>query len=138
MYPDISRSITGPSIFQHSFLHLVGVENPTETRPMRGMWAGEKSEPTTTRTPAMDAFVNSEHATITTAIQAVVNEGCALMFSMTRDKGAIVITFLDGDKRAKVYVNGVEELQQAMVDLIASVSPASATPPPNSKASRSR
>lgn len=89
---------------------------------MKGMWSGEKPENTGYR-PALDSLNAVEGYLIVSGIHAVLGTGAALIFSATRDFGAICITLLDGNDRRKVYVTGVQELEQAMRDLIESLSP---------------
>lgn len=89
---------------------------------MKGLWNSEKSVDATYR-PALDALRAVDAGTLALALLAVVEHGCAFMVSATRDHGAICLTLLDGDRRHKVYPSNVQELNQALTDLIASFEP---------------
>jgi hypothetical protein len=98
---------------------------------MRGMWAGDKPRDQTVRLPAMDALCSCDPSLVCRAIQAATNDGCALTFSMTRDKGSLVVTLLNGNDRPKVYVKDAAELTQCLQDLLDSFEPTS--PPVKAK-----
>lgn len=93
---------------------------------MKGLWSGEKNVSSTYR-PAVDALraINSE--LLRNAFAVVCSTGAALMVATTRDHGAVCLTLLDGSDRRKVYCSDVQELHQALADLIESFEPA--TPP---------
>lgn len=90
---------------------------------MKGLWNSEKSVDASYR-PALDALRAVSGDTLAAALLAVVENGSAFMVSATRDHGAICLTLLDGDRRHKVYPTNVQELDQALRDLIDSLSPA--------------
>lgn len=48
------------------------------------------------------------------AIYEVTNTGDALMFSLTRDGGAVVLTVLAGDERVRQYATGEEEIAKLL------------------------
>lgn len=88
---------------------------------MKGMWSNDKSENATYRV-ALDALNAVPEGLLTSAVLAVVENGCALMVSATRDKGALCLTLLDGDKRHRVYPASAAELVAALTDLRDSLS----------------
>lgn len=47
-------------------------------------------------------------------IYMVVNLGDAIMFSRTRDGGAVVLTLLSGDDRDRAYASSEEEIAEAL------------------------
>ncbi|SRR6266705_3793729 len=51
------------------------------------------------------------------ACDAVLSQGCALMFGLTRDGGAVVLTVLDGDQRHRTYCSNQVELEAAIDSL---------------------
>lgn len=83
---------------------------------MKGMWSNDKSENATYRV-ALDALSALPEGLLESALLAVVENGCALMVSATRDKGALCLTLLDGDKRHRVYPASAPELVAALTDL---------------------
>lgn len=91
---------------------------------MRGMWAGDKAIDPTYR-PGVDALAAVDADLVRSAIHHAVGSGAALNFAATRDGGAVVLTLLDGPNRPKVYCSNVQELHQALTDLVASIT----TPP---------
>jgi len=54
-------------------------------------------------------------------IYQVTNSGDALMFGLTRDGGAVVLTVLSGDDRTKAYATGEEEIANLLADVRAAV-----------------
>jgi len=86
---------------------------------MKGVWAdgGVTRE---TSAQAITALTRTKSELVKQAIHATLNLGAAIMFSVTRDGGALVITILDGDNRKKVYPTNVAEVTQALEDLVAS------------------
>lgn len=52
------------------------------------------------------------------AVQAVVGDGGAIMFGMTSDGGALVVTLYEGDDRKKEYLHGHEEIEQFLMGVI--------------------
>lgn len=88
---------------------------------MKGMWSNDKSENATYRV-AIDALSAIPEGLLASALLAVVESGCALMVSATRDKGALCLTLLDGDKRNRVYPASAAELTAALTDLRDSLS----------------
>lgn len=89
---------------------------------MKGLWNSEKSVDATYR-PALDALRAVDASILALALLAVVENGSAFMVSATRDHGAICLTLLDGERRHKVYPSNVQELDQALRDLIESFAP---------------
>lgn len=89
---------------------------------MKGMWSGDKPSNSDYK-PAVDSVSAIDPKLIATAVQAVLGTGAALIFSATRDYGAICLTLLDGNDRHKVYATNVQELQQALNDLVESMQP---------------
>ena len=83
---------------------------------MKGMWANDKSENATYRV-ASDALNSVPEGLLASVLLAVVESGCALMVSCTRDKGALCLTLLDGERRHRVYPTGAAELIAALTDL---------------------
>lgn len=83
---------------------------------MKGMWDSSKSVDTTYR-PALDALSAVDASLLARAILLAVSDGGGLMFSATRDYGAICLTLLQGDQRHKVYPSDVQALAQALSDL---------------------
>lgn len=53
------------------------------------------------------------------AVVAVIGAGAALMFGLTSDGGALVITVLDGDDRYKEYLHEGEEINFYLAELAA-------------------
>lgn len=95
----------------------------SEDLPMKGMWNSEKSANATYR-PGLDALSAVDQSLLASALHAVVSDGAALMVSATRDQGAICLTLLSGETRHRVYPSTVQELDQALRDLIESFAPA--------------
>lgn len=102
--------------------------------PMKGMWSGEKSTNAEYR-PALDSIASIEPKLLASAIQAVAGTGAALIFSCTRDFGAVCLTLLDGNDRHKVYATNAQELDQALRDLVESMSPSH---PPTPRGGKTR
>lgn len=50
-------------------------------------------------------------------VYQVTNSGDAIMFSRTRDGGAVVLTVLSGDDRQKAYATGEEEVASLLADV---------------------
>lgn len=48
------------------------------------------------------------------ALDTVLAQGCAFMFGLTRDGGAMVLTVLDGDERHRTYCSSQHDLEQAI------------------------
>lgn len=86
---------------------------------MKGVWNGEGRERTAS-TQNVTTLERTDAGKLRDAITATVQMGAALMFSGTRDGGAVVLTLLDGDNRRKVYPTDVAELDAALTDLIES------------------
>lgn len=98
---------------------------------MKGMWNSEKSADTTYR-PAIDALSAVDSKLVALALAAVVSDGAALMFGTTRDYGAVCLTLMSGNDRRKVYPSNVQELEQALRDLVESFgqeAPTAKSPP---------
>lgn len=57
---------------------------------------------------------DAEQETLWRAIQEVTNQGGALMFGLTRDGGACVLTVMDGDERIKQYATGPDEVAELL------------------------
>lgn len=51
-----------------------------------------------------------DEAAILVALSNVTGAGAALLFAVTRDGGALVVTLCDGDQRYKLYANNVDEM----------------------------
>lgn len=86
---------------------------------MKGVWAGETKKRGAS-SQAVEAMRKLKGDKLRNAITATINLGAAIMFSATRDGGAVVVTVLDGDARNKVYPTTLAELEQALDDLIES------------------
>lgn len=99
---------------------------------MKGMWNSEKSV-NTTYLPALGALSAVDASLFAIALQAVLADGGALMFSRTRDGGAICLYLMQGDSRIKVYASDAQELGQALQDLIDSLSSPPDTAPKNTR-----
>jgi hypothetical protein len=95
--------------------------NFSEGFTMKGVWSNDKSENLTYRV-ALDALSAVPEGLLASALLAVVENGCALMVSATRDKGALCLTLMDGDKRNRVYPASAAELVAALTDLRDSLS----------------
>ena len=89
---------------------------------MKGVWSGSKNTDASYR-PGIDALTAVDSALLASAILSAVEHGCALMFGATRDGGAVALTLLDGNERHKLYPQNVQELNQALRDLIESLAP---------------
>lgn len=87
---------------------------------MKGLWSKDRAELRGYK-PALDALKAIDREILTSALLAVVENGCALMIGATRDHGAISLILMDGNERHKLYPANVQELQQAFEDLIASL-----------------
>jgi len=83
---------------------------------MKGVWSGNKPQKGASN-EAVTAIRRAEVNKLRDAIADTVNMGAAIMFSGTRDGGAVVLTVLDGDARNKVYATNVAELDEALRDL---------------------
>ena len=97
--------------------------------PMKGIWGNEKSVNTEYK-PAVDALRAIPGELLGRALASVVSDGGALMVAATRDYGAICLTLLQGTERKKVYLSTVQELEQALRDLIDTFEPETLTLPP--------
>lgn len=105
---------------------------------MRGAFAGDTSVNPVNRS-ASDYLRACDRSTLVDAIAAAVSDGVAVLFALTRDHGAVVVTVLDGDKRHKAYANNQEEFDGLVGDLAASFAGGNDTPPNSPvKASRKR
>lgn len=60
------------------------------------------------------SWEDADQETIWRAIQEVTNNGDALMFSKTRDEGAVVLTVLSGDDRIRQYATGADEIAELL------------------------
>jgi hypothetical protein len=87
---------------------------------MKGLWSKDKGDLRGYK-PALDALKAIDREILTSALLAVVENGCALMIGATRDHGAVSLILMDGNERHKLYPANVQELQQAFEDLIASL-----------------
>lgn len=99
---------------------------------MKGIWSIEKSADTTYR-PAIDALSAVDSKLLALAFAAVVSDGAALMVGTTRDYGAICLTLMSGNDRRKVYPSNVQELDQALRDLVDSFGQSEQLPPTSAK-----
>lgn len=99
---------------------------------MRGMWNKEKSVNSSHR-PALDALTAVEPSLLGKAIYAAIADGGALMFAATRDFGAINLTLMSGEQRVKVYPTNVQELNEALTDLVESLTVTDSSSRPNPK-----
>jgi hypothetical protein len=102
---------------------------------MKGMWSNDKSENAVYR-EALDALNAVPEGLLASVLLAVVESGCALMFSATRDKGALVLTLLNGDARNRVYPVNVAELVAALTDLRDSLTDPAPSPAPKRRPAR--
>jgi hypothetical protein len=99
------------------------------------MWSNDKSENAVYR-EALDALSAVPEGLLASVLLAVVESGCALMFSATRDKGAIVLTLLNGDARNRVYPANAAELVAALTDLRDSLTDTAPSPAPKRRSPR--
>jgi len=53
-----------------------------------------------------------------TALDAILNQGCAIIVGVTRDNGALVLTILDNDERHRTYCSNEDELEEAINEII--------------------
>lgn len=95
---------------------------------MKGVWNKEKSVSDTYR-PALDALSAVDGSLFASAVQAAVSDGGAIMVACTRDYGAVCLTLLSGNERAKVYCANAAELAEALTDLIESLKPGASAAP---------
>lgn len=109
--------------------------NFSEGFTMRGMWSNDKSENAVYR-EALDGLSAVPEGLLASALLAVMESGCALMFSATRDKGAIVLTLLNGDARNRVYPANAAELVAALTDLRDSLIDTAPSPAPKRRSPR--
>jgi len=63
--------------------------------------------------PRMDAC-----GSLGTALDAILDNGCAIIIGSTRDGGALVLTILENDERHRTYCSNEEELDQAIHEVI--------------------
>jgi hypothetical protein len=56
------------------------------------------------------SWAKVDEAGILVAIARVTEEGAALLFGVTRDGGALVLTICDGDERLKLYGTSTDEM----------------------------
>lgn len=94
----------------------------TEVLAMKGVWNAQKATNRDYR-PGIDALTAVNKELLAVAILSAVEHGCALMFGATRDGGAVALTLLDGNDRHKLYPQNVQELDQALQDLVESLAP---------------
>lgn len=59
---------------------------------------------------AKASWEDADQETLWRTIQEVTAQGDAIMFGLTRDGGAVVLTVLSGDERVKQYATGEEEI----------------------------
>lgn len=87
-----------------------------EQPKMKGMFAKEKATARNSdNVQRMLEEISPE--LIRAAIRAAVENGACVMFAGTRDNGAIVVTLLNGQERAKAYPTSTPELEQCLQDL---------------------
>lgn len=86
---------------------------------MKGMFSGTKGASARTHN-GRAALEKAPAQLLRDTIAHVVDSGAAIMFSVTRDGGTIVVTLLDGDTRAKAYCETVDDLRQCLTDAAAS------------------
>jgi hypothetical protein len=60
------------------------------------------------------SWEDADQETLWRTIQEVTNQGDAVMFSKTRDEGAVVLTVLSGDDRIRQYATGAEEIAELL------------------------
>jgi len=83
-----------------------GMPKPRKGTSGSGKWSKYRPE-TTGRTVE---WAKVDEAAILVAIGNVTSEGAALLFGVTRDRGALVLTVCDGDERLKLYAATPEEM----------------------------
>lgn len=66
---------------------------------------------------AKASWEDADADTLWRTIQEVTSQGDAIMFGLTRDGGAVVLTVLSGDERVKQYATGEEEIA-ALLQLV--------------------
>jgi len=57
---------------------------------------------------------DADQETLWRCVQEVTNQGDAVMFSKTRDEGAVVLTVLSGDERIRQYATTAEEIAELL------------------------
>ena len=83
---------------------------------MKGVFASEKA--TARNSDNVERMLSEINpALLRMAILATVQTGCAVLFGSTRDNGALVVTLLNGNERAKAYPTSTPELEQCLLDL---------------------
>lgn len=83
---------------------------------MKGVFASEKaSARNSDNVERMLSEINPDYLRL--AVLATVQTGCAVLFGATRDNGALVVTLLNGNERAKAYPTSTPELEQCLLDL---------------------
>lgn len=92
------------------------------SRKPRGMFNSSREAPQHGHTAA-DIIRKGPAKLLQDVLAAIVDAGPAVMFGATRDGNTIVVTYLDGQDRNKVYITDVEEWRQCLTDLAASVAP---------------
>lgn len=90
------------------------------SRKPRGMFNSSKETPSK-GSNASDIIRKGPAKLLQDVLAAVVDAGPAVMFGATRDGNTIVVTYLDGQDRNKVYITDLDEWRQCLTDLAASV-----------------
>jgi len=97
------------------------------SRKPKGLFSGSKA-PSAKGNNAGDIIRKGPSKLLADTLAAVVDAGPAIMFGGTRDGNTLVITFMDGQERSKVYVEDLDTWRQALTDLAASVAPSEDLP----------
>jgi len=82
-----------------------------------GDFATRKNPFTARKSPGSRPNLDA-HGDIGTALDAILNQGCAVIIGTTRDGGALVITILDNDDRHRTYCSNEDELEEAISEII--------------------
>jgi len=81
-----------------------------ELRKNSGKW----SKYTQAKAKGDASWAKVDISSVFAALVAVTNAGNAILFSKTRDGGALVITLCEGDERAKFYSSTKEECEEQL------------------------
>lgn len=63
------------------------------------------------------SWEDAEQEAIWRVVTEVTNAGDAIIFALTRDKGAVVVTIMSGDDRSKFYARGEAEIAELIRDI---------------------
>jgi hypothetical protein len=88
---------------------------PEKKQGTSGKWSAYQSKPAATHIEwsELDASLVGQ------LVQAVTQDGDAVLLGATRDGGALVITICAGDQRIKFYCTTLEQAESQLIELIA-------------------